>query len=432
VSRILSSTVIIILVNLCYILFSPLDYSFAQSDKLIQPSDMVYQGAFRLPSGDYGTLPYSNFQYGGTAPAYNPTNDSLYIVSHAYSQLTAEVTIPAAVNSSDLSSLNTADIVQQFYDGLEGRLDLINPYDVSSVNGNLIGGQLVYNGLLYLSAYTYYDTGPNQTTSHFSRPLNLSATGQVKGPVKVGSVIPGFVGGYMALIPQEWQAALGAAAITGQCCLSIISRTSYGPAAFAFNPNDIGSGSPVLATPLVYYPGDHTTLGNWGVEGGLFNGTMTIGGVVIPAGSRSVLFIGAAADTFCYGIGTTDPGLDGTTDPEGVEYCYDPTNPGTKGVHGYPYRYKVYAYDINDLISVKSGIKQPWEVIPYTHWELTLPFRNDNNPIEINGVAYDPETQRVFISHAFADGSVPLIQVYTINVVSEITKPAAPGGLIVR
>jgi hypothetical protein len=389
----------------------------AASDTLLQSSDMIYEGAFRLPAGSFGPLPYANFEYGGNALAYNPANNSLYIVSHAYSQLTAEISIPQIVSSTTLSSLRTATLQQSFSDGLEGRLNSINPQDMSAAGGNMIGGQMVYNGKLYLTAYTYFDAGFTQTTSHFSRALRLATSGQVTGPVKVGTVIPGFVAGYMAAIPPEWQSSLGATALTGQCCLPIITRTSFGPAAFAFNPENIGSQNPVSATPLVYYPSEHPTLGTWRTGGGigLYNGVMEIGGVVFPVNTRSVLFIGSTGDDFCYGVGTTDPSLHHVPIETDLEYCYDPTH-SDKGVHGYPYRYEVYAYDVNDLIAAKNGQKQAWEVVPYAHWSLNLPFRNDNNLIRIKGVAYDPATQRIFLSQQYSDGAMPLIQVYRINV----------------
>ena len=52
--------------------------------------------------------------------------------------------------------------------------------------------------------------------------------------------------------------------------------------------------------------------------------------------------------------------------------CYDPTT-SDKGSHAYPYRYQVWAYDLNDFAAVKAGTKQPWEVVPYGVWPLSLP-----------------------------------------------------------
>jgi len=47
--------------------------------RLLRQSDLVYQGAFRLPSGAVGT---SSFAYGGTALAFNAARRSLVLVGH--------------------------------------------------------------------------------------------------------------------------------------------------------------------------------------------------------------------------------------------------------------------------------------------------------------------------------------------------------------
>src|SRR5439155_23438686 len=99
---------------------------------------------------------------------------------------------------------------------------------------------LVYNGLLYVTDYLYYDGPGTQARSHFIRPMDLSAKGQLKGPLRAGPLGAGFYSGYFGLIPADWQAKLGGPVLNGNACLSIISRTSYGPAAFAIDPANIG------------------------------------------------------------------------------------------------------------------------------------------------------------------------------------------------
>ena len=224
---------------------------------LIQQADLVYVGAFLLPPR---TSDATSCSYGGTALAYNPAHNSLFLVGHDSYQRTAEVSIPALVQSTTLASLHRATFLQPFVEVAEGQLPLINPPDP---NAKKIGGHLVYNGQLYVSGYSYYDGSATQAVSHFVRPLSLTTTGQVGGPYQVGTLGAGFVSGYMTLIPQEWQSAFGGPALTGNCCLSVITRTSYGPAAFVFDPAAVGDIVPVPASPLVYYPSSHPTIGAW-------------------------------------------------------------------------------------------------------------------------------------------------------------------------
>ena len=54
---------------------------------LVQEGDLGYLGAFNVPEGEIGE---SSFEYGGTALAFNPTNNSLFVVGHDYDQSIAE------------------------------------------------------------------------------------------------------------------------------------------------------------------------------------------------------------------------------------------------------------------------------------------------------------------------------------------------------
>ena len=132
---------------------------------------------------------------------------------------------------------------------------------------------------------------------------NLAARGDVRGPYQVGSAGAGYIDGYFAEVPASWRAALGGPIVNGQCCLPIVTRTSYGPALFAINPADIGVRNPAPAIPLVYYPSDHF-VNDWNVKSTFWNGSTEIGGVVIPENTRSALFFGRQGlGPFCYGEG---------------------------------------------------------------------------------------------------------------------------------
>ena len=212
--------------------------------RLAQP-DLVYQGAFRLPAQ---VSDKKTFAYGGTALAYNPAHRSLFAVGHDWYQLTAEVTIPRPVRSSSLRDLHRARFRQGFADATNGKID------ETGETGNKIGGQLVYRGRLYGSVYVYYDAAGSQVVSHWARPSTRLTGAGAKGLYRVGKLGAGMVSGFMAEIPSEWRSLLGGPALTGNCCIPIISRTSFGPGAFAFDPAKLGAADPVAATPLVYYP----------------------------------------------------------------------------------------------------------------------------------------------------------------------------------
>lgn len=395
------------------------------AEPLLQKSNLVYLGAFRVPQGSGN----ATFDYGGTALTFNPANDSLYMVGHDWYQQSAEISIPAVVNSTSIGSLNTATILQPFADATEGKLKQINPGDP---NPQKIGGQLVSGGKLIVSGFSFYDGNVTQSSSHFVRPLTLAASGQVQGPFKVGSLYPGFVSGYMTPIPSEWQSSLGGTALTGNCCLNIISAQSNGPAASAFNPSQLGSANPVPATMLVGYPYGHQLGPGLSAQNNYFNMSTQITGVAFPAGTRSVLFFGRqGTGPYCYGPGTSTQSQAGQPADGGVDtWCYDPSD-SSKGDHAYPYVYQVWAYDANDLLAVKQGSKQPYEVQPYAVWAFNLPFENSSDQHLLGGAAYDPASNRIYISQRCEDANcAPVIQVFKVN--GSVVNPSPPGNVQVH
>jgi hypothetical protein len=357
---------------------------------LLQFADLVYAGAFRLPRT---ALNGDDFSHGGRPFTYNPARNSLFVGSRG--GRIAEVSIPQLVSSANPESLLFSSYLQGFNDPLEG-----NIWQVAS-DGAGIEGILVQGGAFYGTAAIYYDANNIQRVSHYTRSTDLASR-------SFGGLVPvwradhlGFVAGYLAAIPPEWQATLGGRAITGQCCTPIAWKTSWGPSAFAINPTDIGSRSLVAATPLLYYSADHPTLGHWNQTGLVYGATTRMSGAAIIAGTRTALFFGSTGTgPACYGNGTSTQSLHGTPSPDGSIWCYDPTSTD-KGSHAYPYRYQIWAYDLNEFAAVKEGRKQPWEVMPYGVWPFDLPVPEPH--ARLGGIAYDPARQMLYLSQMFGD-----------------------------
>jgi hypothetical protein len=382
---------------------------------LLQFSDIAYMGGFRLPAGSANG---DDFSYGGTPMTFNPIADSLFVGT--LSGTVAEVNIPTPVNGANITDLPFATYLQPFSDPTEGNRGTIG-------YGAELDGLLVSGGRLYGTGYIFYDADNAQRVSHYSHSLTLSEP-SFGGFYTVGNATKtGFVSGYMATVPPEWQTLLGGPAITGQCCIPIVSRTSWGPAAFAWNPADLGAVTPSPATPLLYYTEDHATLGPWSGSDATYGATTQMGGVAIIAGTRTALFVGRnGVGPYCYGDGTGDLALAGTTG-----YCYDPAS-SDKSQHAYPYVYQMWAYDLNDFAAVKAGTKQPWEVVPYGVWPITLPTTEPR--AMVGGVGYDAARQILYFSQLRADkdgyASRSLIQALKITPpVAAATTTAVPAQL---
>ena len=368
--------------------------------------NLIYEGAFRLPAN---TVNGDSFELGGRPLAFNPEHNSLF--AGARSLRVAEVSIPDPEKGSDVESLPSATFLQPFADPTEGHMKEVGN------DGITLSGLLVHNNRLIGTGVVYYDATNAQTLSHFSRPLSLEERA-VTGMSRVGqSGKTGYVAGYMASVPPEWQSRLGGPVVTGQCCISIISRTSHGPSAFAFDPAELTPNRGTDAVPLLYYTGEHATLGPWEGANDTYGATTEMGGVALIGGTATALFIGRnGTGDFCYGPGTGDRSKVDTRGADGEKYCFDPDN-ADKGQHAYPYRYQIWAYDLNELAEVRAGKRDPWSVKPYGVWPFDLPFPAPG--VRIGGVAYDAARQRVFIAQMQADRDGyafrPLIHVFKVQ-----------------
>ncbi len=348
---------------------------------LLDESSLQYVGAFHVPNQDGSG---NSLAYGGYALGYDPLAHRLFFGCHDYDQTLAEVSIPAITDPPQ-----TASILQDCADVTEGRLPLVDDYLPR------LGGTMLYNGRLIISAYGYYDADNSQVLSHFASTPNLSQAGDVDGPYQVGNQA-GMVAGYMTTIPDEWRSSFDGPALTGQCCISIISRTSAGPAASVFDPDDVGNVDPVPAQMVLGYPLEHP-LAPVETQNDYFNLATRMGGMAFPSGTRSVLFFGMhGTGPYCYGTG---------------EECNDPVDP-YHGTHAYPYVHQVWAYDALELLAVRNGEKQPWEVQPYAIWRLSE--MDSTGSARITGATYDPVGGRLYVTEEY--GEEPLVHVYQINI----------------
>lgn len=356
---------------------------------LLTGLDLRYAGAIRLPEQDAKDIPLT---YGGHALGMAADGKSLYY-SCIYGGGIARVSLPEPGGKAELLEPCVG-------------LETLKELDPDDPNAKRIGGVLAWNGRLVLSGYATYDAGGMVSKSHW---VGTSAA-DARGPFTVGDGRAGLVGGYMAVIPEEWRTLLGGPAFTGLCCVSIISRSSYGPTVSVFNPDELGTKKKIPAKMLLGYPHEHQTLGPYDFANEYWSSNVLIGGVVFPSGTRSVLFIGRHGTGYCYGEGSKDPAMHFKRQPNGVvDWCYDPTAEA-KGAHGYPYRHMVWAYDANDLAAVKQGKRDPWNVKPYATWTLPEMVGGTGNAW-MNGAVYDPGRRRIYI----VPGNDAVVHVYDVG-----------------
>ena len=372
---------------------------------LLQVDQLEYLGGFRLPVHD-------DFSFGEGAIAFRPDTGGLYVGTRAIAGWrVAEIAIPPLVNNGDVTQMNVAQFNQLFADPMEGHKDEVEPADTS------LNSLLVYGGRLYGTVSSFYDANDTQRKSHFSRSLTLNEPNTFSGWSEVTNPVQhaGFVSGLLAAVPEVWRERLGGPALTGNCCLSVIMRTSWGPAAFAFDPANVGQES-FPATPLLYYNGEHPTLGLWSHSNPTYGGTTQITGLVMIEGTRTALYFGRnGIGEFCYGDGTNDLSKHDVTEGT-THWCYDPVNSG-KGQHAYPYSYQFWAYDLNELARVKLGEIEPWVPEPYKVRPFEFP--TTDLLIEPGSATYDAQNQIIYVAQRKADppaGYQPVIHAFRVPI----------------
>lgn len=280
--------------------------------------------------------------------------------------------------------------------------DKVKPGDP---NGSNVGGLLRLPDRVLMTAFAYYNgSGVDEPGgTHFSA-ATLDGLVQAS-PVRVGAypIRTGFINGPMGLVPPEWQALLGGAGLTMQCCIPIIVRSSLGPSVAVFDPlNLLGP-----ARWLVGYPYEHPTLGIYEGAWTYYSGASQAGTVFIPPGTRSLVVVKRLGSTWCYGTGAE---------------CNDPTDP-EKGNHGHPYTLIWVAYDLAQVLAAKN----PWDAVPYAKGALPgVPTSGVSNMHR--GGWFDPVTHRLYV--AYQDSGT--IDVFHVPRAAPVTdKDCIPGTVTI-
>ena len=391
---------------------------------LLQSSDITYVGRFGLPDG--GSTP-ATYDYGGYGMAFYKKSDdtkTLYVSGHVYGPgYYGQVQVPADSQlksaSTGYSSLTKASVIQSIADAMEGHGNVEN-----NGNGNFSMGIFPYNGKLIITAVNSYSF--SNLGGHLVRDtLNVSGTGHVKPSSGLYSMTGGApqraIAGYMFLIPPEWRPLLGnMPAVTGECCLSIISTTSGGPALTAFDPDQVGTSNPIPGINLLYYPTPTHPVScptDGACQSQVFNLTSRVlGGGFVP-NSRTVFFVeGHGTGPYCYGTAQ--------------ECGNDTVMSDVKGPHAQPYRYQILAYDANDLVAVKSGVKQSYDPRPYNAAAPWVLHEFDGEDPRGSAAAFDPESGRLYIR--VGTHTSPTVDVYQVaipNGTPDTTPPTSPTSL---
>jgi hypothetical protein len=434
--------------------------------ELLQPADLRYAGAFRLP--DAGERPLT-FEYGGAAMTFSPAGDpsgpedgfagSLFVMGHvrlAYGEMpdgnqVAEISIPAPVVSSQLNALPMAGFLQDFHDVAAGHfagLDEIPRVGMQYLD-TAATGPLIHLGW----GQHLQDSAETTPASHAWFSPDLAAPAW-QGEWHIGDQSPYSVNGYMLEIPAAWANAHTAGRPLGTGRFRDGGWSGMGPALFAYQPWDTGgqpapAGTRLTETTLLRYA---TSLETDDIERCLddyqhpdeWEGAAWI---TTAGGKSAVLFAGTKGAGGKYWYGYANPAGPETPCVE-VEMvgeftlCWladgtpcPPADLGGCAGHNWArgwwsarFDAQFILYDPADLARVAAGEISSWEPQPYATLDIDehlflnpagiepeMLGTGDQRRFRIGDVAYDRMNGRLYVLELFADGAKPVVHVWVIE-----------------
>jgi len=397
----------------------------------IQPDDLEYKGAFRLPDDE-------GWGYSGYAMTYYPKGDSagsadgfpgsLFILGHDHHQQIAEVSIPIPVisGSRNLAELNRAKMLQGFTD----------------VRGQMFGDlEIPRAGIAYLGAqkgqttdklhFSWGQHFQDFEPSHGWCELNLSQP-KAKGPWVFGGYTNYVTNDYLFQIPKEW------ADINTPGQYLAVGRfrdghwAGQGPALFAYAPWNDGNPPETKArlnsiTPLLLYGIQE--------EGGIeISNAQSMkmnnfkepdewsGGAWLTAGGKSaVIFVGTKATGKCwYGFanGVVWPiDIDeDTVYPQVPAWPYDDRGWWSESVEA-----QIIFYDTSDLAAVARGRMKTYEPQPYASFDIDQYLFDPGLDVEqgkrylVGAACFDQARGILYIIERRADEDRSLVHVWHVK-----------------
>lgn len=397
----------------------------------IQPEDLEYRGAFRLPHEPGG----SNWEYSGFAMTHFPMGDpggpvdgypgSLFAMGHDHDYLVSEINIPIPIISPSkrLDDLNVAETLQPFADVLSHLFPV---------------PEITRAGLAYLPAqpgqtsdkihfcfgdHNQFDRAP----SHGWCELTLSDP-QSQGPWYFWNFSNYVTNDYLFSIPESWSSQYAA----GQRLASGRFRdggwSGLGPSLFIYGPWIDGNPPPPDATltsvtPLLLYGDQLPGQAEIAISE---NKKMLYykepdewtGGAWLSTGDASAVILVATK-----AIGNTWYGFsDGTVWPEEGPWPDVPPWPhDSRGWWSDDIRAQIYFYDTDDLGQVALNQSDPWTPQPYAVFDIDdvlfdPGFHYERSKrVSVGAACYDRALGFLYIMERRADEDRSLVHVWKVN-----------------
>ncbi len=402
---------------------------------LLQFSDLQYEGAFIVPADVFGE---SSSNYAAGIFTLSADKEGFFLAGHNVEGAIAEFEMPDLINSDSLQDLQYATIRQDFKS-----LMYLTP-DGNPQGIDRIAGMKVVGNKLFVNAIEYYDAPADNTHTTFVVEVADSlATSQLTGYYHVTG--QAHAGGWISEVPNEWSSAFGGDYIMGNSSkYAINSRSTMGVSAFVFDPADLINNitTPIPSTTLLDYDladplyADYSAYANDLYNLVEVNGSTPPGhtfadadaivgtnalwtadsqasfGFIIP-GTRTYMSIGSS--------GGHNSGIGYKPTQNNGNLCGGPCPYDADDVYNY-----YWLWDLDDLVDVKNGVINQYDVRPYDYGVFEVPFQYDDyySAPEFHGiVGGDFDSEKGILYLTIFDGGAtgspyaknPVIAAYSIS-----------------
>lgn len=393
----------------------------------IDPKDLVYQGAFRLPAD--GPEEY-DWKWSGEALAYRPDGNpqaaeddlpgSLIGSGHNWHQWVSEITIPKPAVSAgkNLDDLPVAKMLQKF----------------TNITGELYAGREIEQPRMGL-AYLPPTAGQAAGAVYFCRAAHLGeedrlatlgvctpnfADPQPRGLWNFGGLRNYYTDDYLLTIPADWAAKNTPGKLLACGRFRDGGQASQGPALFAFAPIDPQkipkAGEQIAVTPLLKYSSVIDENNTRTIKDYRHSDTWS-GAAWMEHGEKSaMLFVGTK------GLGKTWYGYaNGVVWPEQEPYPPVPDAPNDqRGWWSEQFQPTILFYDPADLAKVAAGTLAPHEPQPYATLNIDdvmfVPAaKRTRQMIYLGAAACDRANGLLYVMEILVDDDRPIVHVWKVR-----------------
>jgi beta-lactamase superfamily II metal-dependent hydrolase len=404
------------------------------SERLVQPTDLTYLGAFRLPDGPEEI----GWGYSGAAMTYYPHGDSagsadgypgsIFATGHDWNQYVSEISIPVPIISpdKDVKDLNTATTLQDFQN-IRG--DLFGEFEIPRAGLEYLPaqGEQTTDKLYFCWAQHMGEAEANP--SHGWCELDLSNP-QTAGAWRIGDYWNYVTTDYIFAIPRQWADANtpGMYLATGR--FRDGGQGARGPSLLAYGPWNEGNppapNSTLSAEPLLLYTDvtaeDDLTMDNY------HHSDEWSGGAWLTAGDKcAMVFVGTKGVGDCwYGFANGVAWPDEPPYPPVPDPPYDERGWWSTGFEG-----QIIFYDPAELAAVARGEMEPYEPQPYATLQIDEYLYHIESAQQwhhVGAASFDRERGLLYVFEPLADGDKSLIHVW--EVATEKVTAAGPQAAL--